>query len=266
MSINKKSITLTLGYLRHLLSAGNEHSVHSPFVFKLLTEGIYKKEHSPDFDRIEAIRRDLLSDKRELHVIDLGAGSTFDGNAKKRSVKEIANNFAKSSHYCKLLYHLTEYLKPSVMIELGTSLGISAMYQSAGNPNGTLYTLEGCPATAMVAVENFKKNNFSNIKCVTGNFNQTLPILLSEIKKTDYAFIDGNHTYEATMSYFQLFKNHCHENSVLVFDDINWSPGMKKAWKEIKADKDVTITLDFFLVGIVFFNKDFTKEDFLLKL
>ena len=103
MSINKKSITLTLGYLRHLLSAGNEHSVHSPFVFKLLTEGIYKKEHSPDFDRIEAIRRDLLSDKRELHVIDLGAGSTFDGNAKKRSVKEIANNFAKSSHYCKLL-------------------------------------------------------------------------------------------------------------------------------------------------------------------
>ncbi|MBL0340435.1 MAG: class I SAM-dependent methyltransferase [Bacteroidetes bacterium] len=264
--ISSANFQLSINYIHHLFSAGNEYSVHSPFVFNLLTQGIYKKNPDAVFTKIETIRKNLLHDKRELQVIDLGAGSSFDGLAKTRSIKTIAKNFAKAPSYCRLLYRITEYLKPSIMVELGTSLGISAMYQSAGNPSGKLFTLEGCPETAMAAVENFEKNNFNTISCLTGNFNETLPILLNELKVVDYAFIDGNHTYEATINYFELFKKHCHENTVLVFDDINWSSGMKKAWAKIKSDPAVTISLDFFLVGIVFFNKGFSKQDFLLRL
>lgn len=248
------------------MKAGNEHDVHSPFVFKLLTEAIYSRQHADAFDKIEIIRQNLLNNKNKIEVTDLGAGSSFDGRLQKRSISEIASKFSKPPRYCRLLYRLTGYLKPELMIELGTSLGISAMYQSAGNPNGLLYTLEGCEQTASCAVENFKNAGFKNIHCITGNFDLTFPKLLSEKHKVDYIFIDGNHTYDATMRYFHIAKSHIHEKSVIVFDDINWSDGMKKAWKEIKADQAVTISIDFFMLGMVFFNKGFTKQDFVLKL
>ena len=254
------------GMVRHFLSAGNEHSVHSPFVFKLLMEAIYLKRNEPVFDQIESIRKQLLNDESEINVIDLGAGSSFDGRLNKRSIREITRKFAKSPRHCRFLYRMTEYLKPATMIELGTSLGISAMYQSAGNRNGLLYTLEGCPETANAARDNFIKNNFTNIKCITGNFDDTLPQLLSELKQFDYTYIDGNHTLEATLNYFRLLKNHKHENSVIIFDDIYWSEGMQQAWQQIKSDPEVTISIDFYQFGVVWFNKKYSSQSFRLRL
>ncbi len=264
--LSKKSFQISLDFVRHLFIAGNEHAVHSPFVFKLLTEGIYKKERNSAFEKIEDIRKELLKNTTEVAITDLGAGSAFNGMPKIRTVSEITGNFAKSPRYGRLLFHITEFLKPSVMIELGTSLGISAMYQSSGNPSGKLYTLEGCNQTADFARSNFKKAGYSNVECITGNFDKTFQEVLEQNGKVDYIFIDGNHTYEATKNYFLKSKPYLNENAVLVFDDINWSNGMKKAWKEIKSDPEVTLTLDFFFVGLVFISKNFTKQDIRLRL
>jgi hypothetical protein len=41
----------------------------------------------------------------------------------------------------------------------------------------------------------------------------------------------------------------------MVFDDIHWSEGMERAWEEIKRDPAVTLTIDIFFVGLVFFRK-----------
>ena len=51
-----------------------------------------------------------------------------------------------------------------------------------------------------------------------------------------------------------------------MFDDIYWSDGMQKAWKEICANKEVTLSLDLFKFGIVFFKtENKQKEHFVLK-
>jgi len=256
----------TADYLKFIYKSGNEHSVHSPFVFKLLTESLYDKSPVAGTGKIEALRKKLLGDQREINTVDLGAGSTYDGKSRKRSVAKIASRFAKSLKYCKSLYHFTNHFKPPVMIELGTSLGISAMYQQSGNPGGKLYTLEGCPETARIAKENFINNGFEKIECITGNFDDTLPALLNKIGTTDYCFIDGNHTYDATLRYFNLLKKHMPETGMIIFDDINWSTGMKKAWDEIRSDPDLTVSIDFYFLGIVFFNKKLFKQNFILRL
>jgi predicted O-methyltransferase YrrM len=253
-------------YLKYRWSAGSEHAVHSPFVFKLLTEALYRKEKPAVFQRIESVRKKLYSDQRIITTTDLGAGSSFDGRKTKRTVQQTALWFAKQPKYGRALYRLTMFMKPPVMIELGTSLGISAMYQAAGNPNGTLYTLEGCEETSAIASENFRNTGVTNIRLINGHFDNTLPELLKRLQRIDYAFVDGNHTYAATIKNYQLLKNRSHEKTVLVFDDINWSDGMQKAWNEIKSDPDVTITIDFFAMGLVFFNPDFSKQNFILKL
>ena len=64
--LSKRSFQISLDFVRHFLTAGNEHAVHSPFVFKLLIEGIYKKEIDPAFEKIENIRRILVGFLNDL--------------------------------------------------------------------------------------------------------------------------------------------------------------------------------------------------------
>lgn len=267
MSISTSTLFYRIqDYIHYTIHAGNEHDVHSPFVFKLLTESLYKKVNDASISNIEKLRKELKQNHSVIQTTDLGAGSQFDGKLHSRRVSDIIKKFAKPPKFCRFLYKCVNHLQPEIMVELGTSLGISALYQSAGNPTGKLYTLEGCQETAKIARENFHKLSYNQIECITGHFDSTLPELLSRINKVDYVFIDGNHTYNATIHYFKLIKQHHNKNTFIIFDDINWSAGMKKAWEEIKKDKDVTITIDFFAMGMVFFNPDFSKQDFLLKL
>jgi hypothetical protein len=40
---------------------------------------------------------------------------------------------------------------------------------------------------------------------------------------------------------------------------------MKKAWQEIIKHPSVSISIDVFMMGIVFFNKGFSKQDFKIR-
>jgi predicted O-methyltransferase YrrM len=100
---------------------------------------------------------------------------------------------------------------------------------------------------------------------VEGNFDAVLDEILKYYPQLDLAFIDGNHKKEATLMYFQQMLPLAHNNSVFIFDDIYWSKGMTEAWNEIKKHPQVTVTVDLFFVGLVFFRKEQAKQDFKLR-
>lgn len=239
--------------------------MHSPFVFRLLKDGVYQTAKPEVFNKIEKIRGTLKKDHRPINVTDLGAGSSFDGKVKTRSVSQTIRWFAKAPKTGRALHRLVHFLRPSVMVELGTSLGISAMYQASANTRGVLHTIEGCPETAAIATEQFRKGEFNNIISHVGAFDKVLPELMEQLKQVDYVFIDGHHTYEATIRYFQLLKKYRSGNAAFICDDIYWSEQMTGAWNEIKADPDVTVTVDFFDFGVAFFNRELSKQDFVLR-
>ena len=80
----------------------------------------------------------------------------------------------------------------------------------------------------------------------------------------DLVFFDGNHQKEATIKYFTICLAKAHENSVFIIDDIYWSEGMQEAWNEIKNHAQVTVTIDLFFLGIVFFRKEQAGQHFML--
>lgn len=250
-------------YASYLSKANNRHGIHSPFVYKLLDEVVYDKTNYPEYKTVESIRQELLSKKDEIEITDLGAGSTIN-SSNRRKISDIAKNSVKSGKWGELLFRLARHFQPETMVELGTSLGIGALYQSLGNPNGRLTTFEGCPNTAAVAGKQFTKANV-NPSIIQGNFDDTLQPYLNSIQKLDWAFIDGNHQKEPTIRYFHQCMENCHNDSVLLFDDIYWSKGMAEAWQNIKADERVTVTLDLFQVGIVFLRKQQPKQDFVIR-
>ena len=150
------------------------------------------------------------------------------------------------------------------MLEIGTSVGLGTATLSIGNPKATITTLEGCKNTAAIAQELFEAFKLKNIKLTIGNFNETLPSIIKN-NKFDLIYFDGNHQKEATLNYFNLCLKTVHNNSIFIFDDINWSPEMQKAWLVIKNHPKVTISINTFFWGIIFFRKEQEKEHFTIR-
>ncbi len=257
-----KKLFFIYHYITHRLKAGNEHSIHSPFVYGLLMDVIYVKANFYPFKKIEKVREQLIDSKKTIHCIDLGAGK---GKSINKKISRIAKHSAKSSKQAQLLFRLADHFQPSQIIELGTSLGISTAYLASANSKIQIITIEGCRETAEIAEQNFKHLKLKNIKQVVGNFDSVLPEILDECQNLDFVFFDGNHRKESTINYFNQCLEKSNEATVFVFDDIYWSDEMMEAWKEIKDNKRVTVTIDLFFMGIVFFRKEQAKQHFLIR-
>ena len=215
------------------------------------------------FDFLEGLRKKMSYDYTMI-AEDFGAGPE-DYTNNFRNLGTIARSSSKSPKYCRLLYRIVNYLKPAIMIELGTAVGMSAMYIAKGNLGGKLFTIEGNTKLARMAEINFKTASLTNINLITGKFEDELPALLKDIKELDFIYIDGNHRLTPTLAYFELCLEKSHKNTIFVFDDINWSEEMQDAWRSIKNHTKVTVTIDLFMMGLVFLNPDFSKQDFIIR-
>ena len=253
-------------YFHYYLTASNGkgHGIHSPFVFDFIKNVLNDKNVYDCYEPIEKLRKELLHDKKVIEVEDFGAGSLAVPSRQKK-VSDITRSFLKSKKLAQLLFKIVNYYKPKTIIELGTSLGITSAYLAA-NKTSEVFTLEGSKNVAVIAENNFKKLSLENIKVIQGNFDDTLPELLLQFKNIDLAFVDGNHRKTPTLSYFQQFLEISTDDSVFIFDDIHWSADMEDAWKEIQQHSSVTLTIDLFFIGLVFFKKDFkTKQHFVIR-
>ena len=233
--------------------------MHSPFVFQFILHVLNNKSNYQPPRAVEDLRKKLLTDSRTLSIDDFGAGSRTAFN-KQRSVRRIAKSALKSKKYAQLLFRLVKHYEPKTILELGTSLGLTTSYLSLANPQAKFITIEGSEAIANVAQENFDRFGLKNIQLLNGNFDDLLPSVIPPLSSIDLAYIDGNHRYEPTMTYFAQILQKTNNDSVLVFDDIHWSNEMERAWEEIKAHPAVRCTVDVFFLGFVFFRKEFKER------
>ena len=257
MTINFHQI---VSYLKHFVTAKRRgHAVHSPFAYQLCEEVFYNTHLFYDFEVLYTVRTDLLKNKTKLQIQDFGAGSkTFNTNT--RLVNKIAKHGISSQLQSHLFYRLINFLNCKVSVELGTSIGLNTLYLAQANKNGMVHTFEGSEQLCNFAKKLAVQNNCNNINFINAKFDEALPAFFEEHKEVDFFYIDGNHTYQATINYFNMALKHKTNNSVFVFDDIYWSQQMTNAWQEIKKNKQVTLTIDTFYFGLVFFKPEFKEK------
>jgi len=251
-------------YLNFLWNSKNEHGVHSPFVFNLVTKCFYDKKKYPEYSILKNYRNSLLQNKNTIEVTDFGAGSrVFKSNT--RAINQIVKNAGISPKRAELLYRITEYFKPETILEIGTSLGLATSALSLGNKNATITTLEGCPNTLSVAQKQFEKFDLNNIDSIKTEFISYIKNQQPTTNNRQLIYFDGNHSKEATLEYFELLLPTINNETVWVFDDIHWSKGMEEAWEVIQKHPKVTVTIDTFQWGLVFFRSQQPKEHFVIR-
>ena len=260
-------------FIQHYLTATLIDVLHSPFVFDLYQTAIKKQKNISKFNSIENCRTKLLKSKETVSYFDLGAGSNILSTKTKKVVKQLAKAHLKPARIAQIIHQIVLKYKFKNIIELGTSLGITASYIASAIKenyqfdNSNFTTIEGIHDVRNVALKQFEELELSKyVNAVEGDFNEKLDDVLKNYENIDVFFVDGNHTYEATMEYFFKALPLAHNNSIFIFDDIYWSPGMTKAWKEIKQNQNVFQTADLFFIGLVFFRKEQNKQHFKLRI
>lgn len=251
-------------YLNFLWNSKNQHGVHSPFVYNLVTKCFYDKKNYSEYAVLKNYRNSLLENKNTIKVTDFGAGSrVFKSNT--RAINQVAKNAGISPKRAELLFRITRYFQPETILEIGTSLGLATSALSLANKNSQIITLEGCSQTMSIAKNQCEFQNLNNIEFVNTKFEDYLKNLKPETRNPKLIYFDGNHSKKATLEYFELLLPTIANDSVWIFDDIHWSKDMEEAWDIIKNHPQVTVTIDTFQWGIVFFRIEQVKEHFVVR-
>ena len=257
------SIQLFFRYLAYLKKSKTRYRVHSPFVFSLVEQVIRKQPPFYAFNKIEKWRDDLLENLSEINPTDLGARSR---KTKSKLVRDIANTALSTKNQSERLFGLANYFDAKSIVELGTSLGVSTAYLASASGKSTVHTFEGSSELIAIAKKGWQSLKLKNIQTFEGSIDETLPKFSASLNKPiDLLYMDANHTYEATIKYFNMLQPNFNASTVVVVDDINWSAGMQKAWLEISCSEEVSISIDLFYQGLLFFRKDIEKEHFMLR-
>lgn len=238
------------------------HGVHSPLMYELITQALAPQKEFYAFDDIELQRTLLLNSKEIITIEDFGAGSRHHNRA-KRSISSMARHALQSPSNARALARIVHHYNPKNILELGASFGITTSYLANANRNAQVFTIEGATSVARKAQEVFRNLSIQNVQLIMGNMDEVLIDALKEIKRVDFVLMDGNHRYEPTLRYFDWLKPFVHEDTIIVLDDIHWSSEMEQAWKELIQLPDISVSVDFFHFGIVFFKKGRQKEHFI---
>ncbi|WP_310560041.1 class I SAM-dependent methyltransferase [Flavobacterium sp.] len=251
-------------YLKFLWHSKNEHAVHSPFVFTLITKCFYDKKPRTEYAVLKNYRNSLLKSKKTIEVIDFGAGSkVFKSNT--RQISKIAKTAGISPKRAELLFRITDYFQPETILEIGTSLGLATCALSLGNPKASIITLEGCPNTSNQCQLQLQKFNINNVELVLTEFSSYFSTSNFQLLTSNLIFFDGNHSKTATLEYFELLLSTVRNDSLWIFDDVHWSQDMAEAWEIIKKHPKVTVTIDTFQWGLVFFRQEQLKQHYVIR-
>ena len=267
-----KFASTIVSYLKFFWHSTNQHGVHSPFVFNLVTKCLYDRKNYPEYKQLTAYRKSLLANHHTIEVTDFGAGSrVFTSNT--RSISKIAKTAGISPKRAELLFRITSYFQPTTILEIGTSLGLATSALALGNPKAKITSLEGCTNTLATA-KKIAENSIpklrdqipnSNVEFVNTEFYSYLKNFQLQTSNFQLIYFDGNHTKQATLDYFDLLLPTITNDTVWIFDDIHWSDDMEAAWERIKNHSKVTVTIDTFQWGLVFFRTEQEKEHFTIR-
>lgn len=253
---------------RHLIIAGywRGHHIHSPFVFHIVRDVITPRKPQDQAIRAKAAayRRRLYESKEAIVTSQMGAAPE---GPKERRVADIARRTSTREKYGRMIARLIVDLRIDSILELGTSLGVSTAYMAAARDSAQIVTIEGLPAVARLAEENLTSAGFKNVRVITGDITEQIDDAIDALpgKMVGLAFIDGDHSKEATLRFFEKIAARHAPMSVLVFDDIYWSKGMTEAWRLIVADERVSTTIELAQMGLAFFRTGCQKEHYVLR-
>ena len=239
------SITTSLAFLwKYVIQSLNRgHKSTLPFDTKLKV--------AEESRALILLKRRLYTDQCRVPRMDFGAGSRYFHH-ENHTIAQLAGISGASRWSGRFLKSLARHLRPSVVLELGTSLGLSTLYLAEGcDPECRIHTIEGNVVLANRAKVNFEQADYDNITVHIGTFRTILPTLLDRIPNPNLIVIDGDHRSDSLLAYVERCLPYLSDPGWIVVDDIRWSPDMHCGWRALRQYPGVKKSIDTYHYGIL---------------
>lgn len=255
----------TLKYFKYYFFAKHKkgHGVHSPFIFNLIKNVFRNKKKEKELIEVFYVYDSYRKNNKTIEFEEIGAGTTYN-KSKNISIGQIIKRSSVNKKYGRLIYDLVKYFNPINILEIGSSVGISAAFIAQAAPKANFTSIEGIEEKVKIANQIAAELKHST-EFIQGNFDSMLDSLINKYEKLDFVFFDGNHKKKNTLKYFNLCLKKIHNETVFIFDDIHWSEEMEEAWNEIKNHSKVRVSVDLFRMGLIFFKKELSYENYVIK-
>jgi predicted O-methyltransferase YrrM len=206
------------------------------------------------FSDIELLRKRLLQ-KEDPVMFPQG------GRMRRYSVADVAARRAIGPKQGALLFRLTNYFRSRNILQIGASVGLSTLYLTSYARGVKCITLEQHPACASIARWVYEKAACASADLREGDYPALLPSVLEEMGSVDFVFFNISREPSAA-ALSDICMRYAKGDTVFVFEGIKDTVSMRRLWKTVCAHPEVTVTLDLYSIGIVFFNKKLHKRNY----
>lgn len=249
--------------VRWLFESQNDRWLHPPWIYSLYQKAFRERNIREEWLEFEALRKQLCKSQQEIRFLDPSSGLE-----QVRTIGQQATRTLLSKGGAQFLSVLTDHASCCAVLELGSSLGISALYLA--RKNRPVVTIEGAAPIANEARAAFQQFPDLDITLLEGRFDEMLPKafeLLNAIpgKQPILVWLDGHHEGKATNKYIDAIVNQFGTRAIFVLDDIRWSSGMFNAWQQQVHNPHWKIKIDLHRMGVLLAETNLSPGTFRLR-
>ena len=221
-----------IAYLKYWFKAKNAHHLHSPFLYHLYTQILWSDKYYYRYADLDKFRAEF---KRSLRHKTCPAKLGW------------------------LLFELVDNFKPGTIVEFGTGSGLATVYMLSAAPQTQVFTFEPLPEWTVRAHKTFKHFNYKPT-LLSGSIIPNLDLILKNCSQIDLILIDLESP--KIESYIDFLKPKIHAGTIIVINNIHI---LKEIWESLKNRAEVTLSVDLFRVGLLFFRARAAKEHWCLR-
>lgn len=231
-----------ISYITFLLKSTNQHGVHSPFVYDFVTKCLYNKTNYQEYKKLKKFQKLLL-------------------NSKNKIVLKKANYSFKKT---KVLYKISDYFNFKNTLVLGSVAGLNSYALTIKNKKNKTTVIEESEAVSEFIKDKLLELKLSNVTIT----HSTIKEAIQNLNDTSFDAVIFNNTtdIEAISTTFNTLITKAHNNSVFMFNAIHASKQMTEIWNIIISNSKVSVSIDCFSMGFIFFRKEQPKQHFTIRL
>jgi hypothetical protein len=227
------------------------YGVHSPFVFDLITNVIEEMMIFYAYHDIAQIRLQLLQKDKPIHYRD-----------KKLAVKKVLRQYGISKKEGEFLFRMANHYKPHSILSVGSSMGLAPLCLSRYNSTVQCVTLEEEQDLAEIATHFLNKEKNPSLLIKTGAYEVTIPESIVQLQQIDCIFFGKDVEANNIITIFQQYLPFIHDNTFCVLAGIRSSSEKQHCWKQCCQLPCVTVAVDLFDMGILFFQPKLHKRTY----
>lgn len=224
------------------------HGIHSPYLYRFISSVIQGKYPYYCFDPIENLRKKFSSDPNTRY-------------------HELTNlhrnkNMAKNG---QIIFRIVQDSAFESMLEIGTLSGFETQYMALAKPGVPCYSITKSRDLADLAIKGYEAQGLDGIKLKLLDAEEDYVDYIQTFESLDFVLFnqlsDSEEVYRIAIQCLAKKKT----SSIFIFTNIHKNPEMNLLWKKIRMHQEVQTTMDTYQLGIVLFNPELGKKNYILR-